>query len=278
MSDVLVSIDNRIIQLKNIINEIQRELDTAPEGTINISQIGEKIYYYQKIKNSDINLGQQNSKESIDSYKRKYIRKSEHELIQALCQKDYNIQVLQAAQKELVQLERLKKNYPKKVCEDIYQGLGVARSCHVNPIHISDEEYIKKWKQEEYIRKGFGEDAPEFITDRGEQVRSKTEILIANALNKYRIPYHYEKPLYLSGFGKIHPDFTVLNVRLRKEMYWEHLGMLDNEDYREDAFRRITLYEKNNYFPGDKLILTHETRRYPISPRNIESNILKYLT
>ena len=117
----------------------------------------------------------------------------------------------------------------------------------------------------------------EYYTDKGERVRSKSEILIANALNRNHIPYRYECPLYLAGYGTIHPDFTVLNVRLRKEMYWEHLGMMDEPEYIEDALNRISLYEKNHYFPGDRLILTHETLRHPLNSKNIENMIFQYL-
>lgn len=108
-------------------------------------------------------------------------------------------------------------------------------------------------------------------------MRSKTEILIANALNKHGIPYHYEKPLYLDGYGTIHPDFTVLNVRLRKEFYWEHMGLMDDVDYAEKALQRITAYEKNGYFPGTELILTHETQKYPMDSRLIDKMIRRYL-
>ena len=40
---------------------------------------------------------------------------------------------------------------------------------------------------------------------------------------------------------------------------------------------KITNYEKNDIFPGDKLILTHETSRYPINSKIIAKIIQKYL-
>ena len=108
-------------------------------------------------------------------------------------------------------------------------------------------------------------------------MRSKTEILIANALNKFGIPYHYECPLYLEGYGIVHPDFTALNIRLRKLYYWEHNGMMDDPDYLENALYRITMYEKNDIYPGDKLIITHETSTRPINSKSIEAMIQKFL-
>ena len=91
------------------------------------------------------------------------------------------------------------------------------------------------------------------------------------------IPYRYEYPLYLEGYGKIHPDFMALNVNTRTVFYWEHMGMMDDTEYVENAIRRIEAYEKNDIFPGENLILTYETQRHPMSPRVIEQKIRKYL-
>lgn len=84
-------------------------------------------------------------------------------------------------------------------------------------------------------------------------------------------------PLHLNGYGTIHPDFTVLNVKERKEYYWEHMGKMDEPEYIEKALQRINAYEKNDIFPGNRLILSHETLKYPINSRNIEKLIFQYL-
>lgn len=76
-------------------------------------------------------------------------------------------------------------------------------------------------KRFEYRGKGFDESTSEFYTAKGEKVRSKSEVIIADVLSREGIPYRYEYPLYLKGIGKVHPDFTVLNVKQRKEIYWE---------------------------------------------------------
>lgn len=88
-----------------------------------------------------------------------------------------------------------------------------------------------------------------------------------------RHPYRYECPLQL----KVYPDFTVLNVKERKEIYWEHLGMMDDLDYVENALRKITLYEKNGIFTGDSLILTYETKKNPINQKVVRGMIQRYL-
>jgi hypothetical protein len=46
-------------------------------------------------------------------------------------------------------------------------------------------------------------------TDRGEMVRSKSELLIANKLHERRIDYVYEQPLSVSQSRTRVPDFTI---------------------------------------------------------------------
>ena len=75
----------------------------------------------------------------------------------------------------------------------------------------------------------------------------------------------------------IHPDFTVLNVRKRKEYLWEHLGMMDDPEYSKSALERIRQYEKQGFYPGDKLIITHETSENPLPTRLIDDIISHYL-
>lgn len=256
-------VQDRINTLRGMIAEKEQEVSGAPEGTVHICEFNKRIQYYVK-----------------KDGKRNYIRESDRKLVKELCQKDYDQKILRSARKELKQLEKLYAFYSdpeqETAFEDIYEQMDERRKSFITPVLLSDEEYIRRWNAVEYERKGFREDAPELFTEKGERVRSKTELLIANALNKYGIPYRYEYPLMLRGYGLIHPDFTVLNVRKRKEIYFEHMGMMDDEEYREEAFRRITAYEKNGLFPGDKLVLTHETLKNPVNSRILEMIIEQY--
>ena len=44
------------------------------------------------------------------------------------------------------------------------------------------------------------------------------------------------RKLFILSNRIIHPDFTVLNVRTREILYWEHLGMMDN---KPELFMRV---------------------------------------
>ena len=152
-----------------------------------------------------------------------------------------------------------------------------SRQVLIKPVTVPDRQFIEEWKQESYQPKGFQEGSPEYYTGSGIRVRSKSEILIADTLDRYNVPFRYEYPLSIKGFGTIHPDFTVLNVRERKEYLWEHLGMMDDPDYSEKALCRIEQYESDGYFPGEQLIITHETATHPLNTKLINKLIKRYL-
>lgn len=93
-----------------------------------------------------------------------------------------------------------------------------------------------------------------YSTVKGDKVRSKSEVIIANLLADNGIDYDYEKKLEYADGGWIEPDFTIKNED-GTELYWEHLGMLGVESYDNRRLRKQDIYEK--YFP-DKLIITYE--------------------
>ncbi len=77
--------------------------------------------------------------------------------------------------------------------------------------------------------------------------------------------------------GTVYPDFTILHQRLRKEIYWEHLGMMDDAAYAENTFRRLAAYLQSGYFPGDRLMVSWETSLQPLNIRLIQSMIRQML-
>jgi hypothetical protein len=126
-------------------------------------------------------------------------------------------------------------------------------------------------------KKAFEESVPDYFTVNGERVRSKSEILIADALSRCNIPYRYEYPTHIPGVGTVYPDFLCLNMQKRKEYAWEHNGMMSDANYADYAIKKIEIYALAGYYPGDNLILSFESSSHPLSSRIIEGNIIEYL-
>ena len=108
-----------------------------------------------------------------------------------------------------------------------------------------------------------------YSTTKGDLVRSKSEVIIANLLYQYGIKYEYEKKLKYNDKW-IEPDFTV-TLDNKEEYYWEHLGMLGLESYDNRWIEKQEIYDK--YFNG-KLIITYEGATITESTVDIIEKIL----
>ena len=205
-----------------------------------------------------------------------YIPKKNTKLISGLAQKDYDEKVIKAAMQEIKAIDAYLSTCGKVEPEKVYEELHEARRALVIPITETDEMFRSRWESEEYVSNPYAFDSSEYFTWKGERVRSKSEIIIADSLAKADIPYRYEKPLYLNDAGTIYPDFTVLNLRLRKEYYWEHFGIMDDPEYAEKAIRKLSSYYANGIYPGDRLILTWETSNIHLNVRQIKELIEHY--
>lgn len=103
----------------------------------------------------------------------------------------------------------------------------------------------------------FYEDRLVHRTARGELVRSKSEVIIANALYYHHLDYVYEPELRLEGKVK-RPDFKVVDEDTGDEWYWEHCGMMDNPQYKKRWEEKKAFYKKNGIEEGKNLIVTYD--------------------
>lgn len=247
--------------LEDLIAQKKEAAFNAPEGRLRISSSHGKTQYLLRTPKS----------------KEKYLTVKDIELAERIAQRQYDEKVLRAAEAELDSLNKLLLRYKKGSVEDIFEKLPEGRRQIVKPVFITDDEYIRQWQGKPYKGLGFEEGDPEIYNDSGLRVRSKSEAFISNRYNARGIPFKFEEPLYLKGFGTVYPDFRVLNVRYRKEYIHEHLGKMDDPVYVEDNIRKIKAYIKNGYTIGKNLLLTFETHAYPLNINEIDDLIEKFL-
>jgi hypothetical protein len=88
-------------------------------------------------------------------------------------------------------------------------------------------------------------------TARGDDlVRSKSEVIVADALYDLGLEYGYELELTFPGEFPIHPDFTILRPG-KTPVYWEHLGKLHSPGYRADWEARKAWYASHGILPWE---------------------------
>ena len=128
-----------------------------------------------------------------------------------------------------------------------------------------------KWMDEKLIHR----------SRRGTALRSKSEVIIDDALAAHSVVAGYEVPFY-SRDGKHHrlPDFTVDDQAMGRTILWEHCGMLTDEEYRKRWQRKLQWYRDNGVLPleeggGERgtLVVTQDDERGGIDGRQIDALI-----
>lgn len=128
-------------------------------------------------------------------------------------------------------------------------------------------EYEKKYYEQSLIHR----------TLKGELVRSKSEVIIANMLYEAGIEYEYEKELDLGEDGIRIPDFTIEDVESGICFYWEHCGMLGDAAYNKHWQEKQELYRKHDIVEGENLIVSKDSLNGGIDSAEIMRLIKTYL-
>lgn len=262
MDSVLKTINQEIVWWEDIIRQKKKALKKAPAGRLRVSTGHNRKQYYQVKERGDTSG--------------EYLSKKKERLIAALAQKAYDQAILKEAEERKKRLIRMKSLWPEETCEKIYEDLPECRRKYVNPVIPTDETIVQQWMEKPYEKTNYKMDEREYVTVNGERVRSKSEIMIANRLLERGIPYKYECKLILPDSSVLLPDFTILNVRLRKEMYYEHLGMMDDAGYVNRNILKIRDYQRNRILLGDRLFLTFETEQHPFNMQDLDALIDNY--
>lgn len=244
--------------LERTINQIKREKDQSSNGCLIIS--GGRYYHKKTINGVE---------------KREHISLKNKELIQELAQNSYNKNLLRDLEKELGVISTTLDKVKHIEKGRHYKDLSDVRKQLVIPKELDDEEYARRWEMAKYKTNNYREEEKIYTTVRGEKVRSKSEVLIADMQSRLGIPYRYEAELVLDNDKAIFPDFTILHKKTRQLYYLEHFGLIDDEEYREKCFRRIDLYQKCGINVGKNLIITYESKNHPFDTIGTEQILRK---
>lgn len=254
-------------QLLNLKEKVVSSLKTAPEGKMHCEMAQGKYPQYYIL----------DEKESQQFPRGRYLRKEEIELARCYAQKEYDLLMLAAIDRKLKEIRKLSRKKETEYLEDIIYKMSKGKQCLVTPYMLTNEVYQEEWEKTRLEIQNTIPILNGFKTEKGEMVRSKTEKMIADKLFLRKIPYKYEAGILANNQKMIFPDFTLLNVRTRKEYFLEHFGMMDNPEYCKKAISRIEEYAQNNIYLGEKLLVTFESSLKGVNMSQIDFYIDKYL-
>ena len=251
-------------ELQQLLKKIGDFMEKAPAGSLKIQRRAGRIYYYHQYQD-----------EKTSMHKKKYILRKDENLARNLAQKGYYAKIKPIIERQIDALARFEKEYRKYELDDEFEKLVEERRKLIHPISMSTKMKIEQWHNEEYDTNQKYAEGLIFETENGEMVRSKSEMIIANALlHSSHILYKYERPIEIFIHGKasvFYPDFTTLNIDTGEQKYWEHAGRMDDPNYANDFVKKINIYAENNIVLGKDLIVTYETRDNPLSMRTVKA-------
>ena len=252
-------LEKEVKELEELRAKVQASLENAPDGKLHVKQ--------KKNKNTEFYL--------FKDKKRIYIPQNEKELITGLAQKEYDDSALEIIDKRLFYGEKMMNQYATSL-DAIYENLADAKKELIETAIPQREEFIREWYRKYPGNQNSIPINTGIYAERGEEVRSKSEKIIADKFLKFDVPYIYE-PKFMLGNKIICADFFLLNVRLLKTYAYEHFGLMGDPVYSERVCEKISLYESNGFMPGENFLFTMESQSHPLDTRLIDNMIIKYL-
>lgn len=122
-------------------------------------------------------------------------------------------------------------------------------------IRFYSQEQLR-WMRAPYRKNQYKPENLKFTTGLGIQVRSKSELAIANRLEYYGIAYRYDE-MFAYGGRALYPDFTIKRAD-GTLVLWEHFGLMNDEEYYMKAMEKIRIYRKAGFVQHSNLICTWE--------------------
>lgn len=210
-----------------------------------------------------------------------YMRKTKDEdIIRELAQMRYEMALLKAAEDEKAGVEKCLRILEK--CGDVdkvYDEMPDELKPYITADIITGKGYAQRWQREKVATARRIGDGEGYRTLRGDFVRSKSEVIIADRLHMKGIPYRYEIyfPMEFEDINYVYPDFEILNMRTREEFLWEHLGKMGDEGYSETQLKKISGYVRSGFIPGKNLLLSFESRNRPLDTCYVDAMIDAFL-
>jgi len=172
---------NTLIEARNDLEIAKKRLDILiSKGTksqIKMKRIKGSIYVYKRTDSSQTNGT--------------YIKKDNAKEIRPLIQKLYNIRLKEAVEEEKKQIETciaiLRETDTSQTA--VLKSIPSEMHRYINTDVFNDKDAVEEWRREVYMGNNPIRFEKAFKTSNGDMVRSKSELIIAETLKDFKVPY-----------------------------------------------------------------------------------------
>lgn len=238
-------------RLEKEIKRLEKEIKPIPEGRLAVYTVRGSRRFYQICRDPETH-----------KTNRTYISSFDKARIKKLADKTLNIAILQDKREEYQRLKTYLDSYEHKLKRAQKRLENVKELREICNYFTPLEKKYQDWEDAVYPVNPI-ENKAGIKSVLGVDVRSKSEAYIALKLKEKGLAVRYECELQLKH-SKVYPDFTILDPRSGRIYLWEHLGMMDDEEYAAHADRKMMDYVASGYHPMINLILTSETKDSPL--------------
>ena len=264
--------DKKLEETEKALKHVEARLRNAPKGALYIRNEKGKLRYYNRDQETGTvtYLDEKHKAEILSLEEKNYYRK----LKISLTEETGNLK----------RIRRILENTPD--WKKVYYDIPEEKRHMIAPLDISGQKLSRKeidaWNCAISTYKKKNRNPTAYVTLNGENVKSKSELIIADRLKAAGVPYHYEPR---QGIADEHvgdimvwsPDFKALNVRTGKEYFWEHFGKMDDPDYFSTCQFKLSLFADNGIYMGENLIVTMESSRTPLNTGYVDRLIERFL-
>ena len=227
-------LETELHRQSELLGKAQQSLATAPAGYLYVRDTGKHYSCYHVTKNGDNKVHKKISGNT--RMIRRLLTKTKCKSIKRICSN--NVKILRRAQRDYMPLSNESLLPPK---------------------HRKIQNQISADNQNHFVKAPFNPKAHIHETASGELVRSKSEVIIANALWHFGIPFNYEERFpYPDDDGTFYyPDFTI-HCPDGTKIIWEHWGLLSKRDYCAHNSGKLYTYNQHGHVIGKDLIITQD--------------------
>lgn len=258
-------IERLLLFLKHEADYYNKMLQSSPDGMLMSSIQNGKRFFLHAVASGEYPSGQK-------KYRRRVIDKDSN-MIRQLAAKEYARIALQLIERNMRVLELAHNGLKDFTFKEIrtqmkkpYSYLPEEALAGIRH-HGIDDKRLKEWAEAAYEQSAYKPEEKIHTTSRGLKVRSRAELLIAEMLYRYGIPFRYEQVIH-AGKYEFAPDFTFLGAD-GLEFYWEYCGMMSVAHYVDRQIWKRGVYEGIGMYEWSNVIYTYDEKD-AIDMREIE--------
>ena len=262
MSIITISelIDDEIRMEKETIAFMEKRMKEMPPGYLSVYNRNENTYCLQRVK-----LGGRQKSIVLDP-----LDDLHRQVIKELMEKKTIVHGLPILRRNVDAMEKcVSKIRPYHPLDFKYGDLLGSE------YYLPEDVCVREWMKKPECQNPFRPEDRIHETKRGVNVRSKSEMLIADTLFDHGLEYKNETKLRLEG-RNFYPDFEILHPKTRRIIWWEHLGKLSDPGYVFENLDRIVVFGRNGIVVGDNLILTWETQEMPLTHAMVDQRLREF--